>query len=109
MNPRTYFPILVLIIGSLMAPGCGDESKDKIATEKTETEHEVVTLTKKSAADIGLNLFITKMEPLTGALTAPAKVIPNQDLEAQVGSLVQGRVHQVFAKVGDYVKPGKHY
>ncbi len=107
MNPRTYFPILVLIIGNLVAPGCGDESKDKIAAEKTETEHEVVILTKKSASDIGLNLFTVKMEPLTGTLTAPAKVIPNQDLEAQVGSLMQGRVHQVFAKVGDYVKAGQ--
>ncbi len=47
------------------------------------------------------------MKPLTGALTAPAKVIPNQDNEAQVGSLVQGRVHQVFVKVGDYVKTGQ--
>ncbi|MDI6766081.1 MAG: efflux RND transporter periplasmic adaptor subunit [Bacteroidota bacterium] len=107
MNPRIYFPILVLIIGSLMASGCGKESKDEHTTEKHETGHEVVTLTKKSASDIGLILFIAKMVPLTGVLTAPAKVLPNQDLEAQVGSLVQGRVHQVFAKVGDYVKAGQ--
>jgi cobalt-zinc-cadmium efflux system membrane fusion protein len=107
MNPRTYFPILVLIIGSLMAPGCGDGSKDKIAAEKTETKHEVVILAKKSASDIGLTLFTAKMIPLTGVLTAPAKVLPNQDLEAQVGSLVQGRVHQVFVQVGDYVKAGQ--
>ncbi|MDP2207573.1 MAG: efflux RND transporter periplasmic adaptor subunit [Bacteroidota bacterium] len=107
MNPRTYFPILVLIIGSLMAPGCGDESKDEITTEKTKTGHEIVILTKKSVADIGLTLFTAEMKPLTGALSAPAKVLPNQDLEAQVGSLVQGRVHEVFVNVGDYVKAGQ--
>jgi membrane fusion protein, heavy metal efflux system len=107
MNPRTYFCILLLIIGSLMASGCGDRSKDKIAAEKTETKREVVTLAKKSASDIGLTLFTAKMIPLTGTLTAPAKVLPNQDLEAQVGSLVQGRVHQVFVQVGDYVKAGQ--
>ena len=47
------------------------------------------------------------MKPLTGTLTAPAKVMTNQDNEAQIGSLVQGRVHQVFVKVGDYVKAGQ--
>lgn len=107
MNSRLYLPILVLIIGSLMAPGCGEESKDKITAEKTESNHEGVTLAKKSASDIGLALFTAKMVPLTGVLTAPAKVLPNQDLEAQVGSLVQGRVHQVFVQVGDYVKAGQ--
>ncbi len=107
MNLRIYFPILLLIIGSLMAPGCGEESKDDNTIEKHETKHEVITLTKKSASDIGLTLFTVKIEPLTGTLTAPARVIPNQDLEAQVGSLMQGRVHQVFVKVGDYVKAGQ--
>jgi cobalt-zinc-cadmium efflux system membrane fusion protein len=36
-------------------------------------------------------------------LILPAKLIPNQDFEAQVGSLVQGRVREVFVREGDFV------
>ena len=93
--------------GSLMLFGCNGGSKDDTTRDKPKTGHEIVTLTQKSISDIGLNLFIVKMKPLTGSLTAPAKVLPNQDLESQVGSLVPGRVHQVFVKVGDYVTTGE--
>jgi cobalt-zinc-cadmium efflux system membrane fusion protein len=37
----------------------------------------------------------------------PARVLADQDNEAQVGSLVAGRVCKVFVKVGDYVKAGE--
>ncbi len=107
MNSRAYFFPLLLLIGGLMLLGCGGASKGKITTDKPKTGHEIVTLTKKGISDIGLNLFIAKIKPLSGALIAPAKVLSNQDLEAQVGSLVQGRVHQVFAKVGDSVTAGQ--
>jgi cobalt-zinc-cadmium efflux system membrane fusion protein len=103
MNSKTYFFPLLFLTGSLVLLGCGGESKEEKTTEKPKTGHEIVTLTKKSISDIGLNLFIAKTKSLSGALTVPAKVLPNQDLESQVGSLVQGRVHQVFVKVGDYV------
>jgi cobalt-zinc-cadmium efflux system membrane fusion protein len=107
MNPRTLFFPLLIIIGTLILPGCGDQSKDETSTDKPKTGHEIVTLTKKSISDIGMDLFTAKKKPLTGVLVVPAKVLPDQDLEAQIGSLVQGRVSQVFVKVGDYVTTGQ--
>jgi membrane fusion protein, heavy metal efflux system len=103
MNSRIYFLPLFIIIGSLILFGCNGDSKDNTTTDKPKIGHEIVTLTKKSIYDIGLNLFTAKMRLLTGALIAPANVLPNQDFESQIGSLVQGRVHQVFVNVGDYV------
>jgi cobalt-zinc-cadmium efflux system membrane fusion protein len=103
MNTLKYFyPLLVFPVILILA-GCNSSSKEEKEVENPKTGPQVVTLTKKSVADIGLTLFTAKLKPLTGALTAPAKVLPNQDLESQVGSLVQGRVHQVFVKVGDHV------
>jgi cobalt-zinc-cadmium efflux system membrane fusion protein len=107
MNSTKYFLPILFIICGLILPGCGGKSKDETTTDKPKTGNEIVTLTKKSISDIGLNLFTAKMKTLTGAFIAPAKVIPNQDLESQVGSLVQGRVHKVFVKVGDYVTAGQ--
>lgn len=74
MNLKIFLFPLFFIIGSLMLIGCSGESKDETTTEKTETEHGVITLTKKSISDIGLALFTAEMKPLTGALIAPAKV-----------------------------------
>ena len=107
MNSRLYFFSSLFILGSLILFGCEGESNDETTTEKHKTGNEIVTLTKKSISDICLNLFTAKMKPMTGVLIAPAKVLPNQDIEAQIGSLVQGRVHRVFVKVGDYVKAGQ--
>jgi cobalt-zinc-cadmium efflux system membrane fusion protein len=107
MNSRILFFPLVIIIGTLILIGCGDQSKDETSTDKPKTGHEIVTLTKKSISDIGMDLFTAKKKPLTGVLVVPAKVLPDQDLEAQIGSLVEGRVSQVFVKVGDYVTKGQ--
>jgi cobalt-zinc-cadmium efflux system membrane fusion protein len=103
MNALKYFFPLLVLTGSLMLVGCDNNSKEEKKTENSSTGHQIVKLTKKSVADIGLTYFTVQTKPLTGTLTAPAKVLPNQDLESQVGSLVQGRVHQIFVKVGDYV------
>jgi len=87
--------------------GCSNNSSEEKKTENSKTGPQIVTVTKKSAADIDLTLFTVRMKLLAGTLAAPAKVLPNQDFEAQVGSLVQGRVHQIFVKVGDVVTAGQ--
>lgn len=107
MISKSYcFPLFVLIT-SLALIGCGGETKDEKKTDRPKSGTNIVTLSKRSIADLGLTLLSVTMKPLSGTLTAPAKVIPNQDLESQVGPLVQGRVHQVFVKVGDDVTTGQ--
>ena len=86
--------------------GCSDKEEPK--KEESHNEHsEVVKLSAESIKQIKLETETVSLQPFTGYLTIPAKVITNQDNEAQIGSLVQGRVHKVFVKVGDYVKTGQ--
>ncbi len=89
--------------------GCAGEQKEK-ETAKLEENRErihVLTLKAESIQEIGLTLSVAEVKPIVGNMTVPAKLLPNQDFEAQVGSLVQGRVREVFANVGDYVKEGQ--
>ncbi|MGE5796172.1 MAG: efflux RND transporter periplasmic adaptor subunit [Ignavibacteria bacterium] len=91
--------------------GCGNnssgEKKDE-HPEHAETEHsDIVSISQASIKEIGLKTESISLKQFTGFMNAPAKVIVNQDYEAQVGSLVQGRVQKVFVKVGDYVKAGQ--
>jgi membrane fusion protein, heavy metal efflux system len=90
-----------------MLQGCGDKARDEKPKVNQKSEHETVTLTKKGINDIGLTTYTVALMPMAGELTAPAKVLPNQNLEAQVGSLVQGRVHRVFANIGDVITAGQ--
>ena len=57
--------------------------------------------------ETGIETGTAENETLQGVLKIPAKIITDQDYEAKVGSLVQGRVYKVYAKVGDFVKKGQ--
>jgi len=97
--------IAVNVLGFVLF-GCGGKEEPK--KEESHNEHsEVVKLSAESIKQIKLETETVSLQPFTGYLTIPAKVITNQDNEAQIGSLVQGRVHQVFVKVGDFVKAGQ--
>lgn len=86
--------------------GCSD----KVETKKDENHNEhrnFVKLSAEAIKEINIETEMVSLQPFTGYLIIPAKVITNQDNEAQIGSLVQGRVHKVYVKVGDYVKAGQ--
>lgn len=86
----------------------GCDGKEEPKKEESHNEQsEIVKLSSESIKQIKLETETVSLQPFTGYLILPAKVITNQDNEAQIGSLVQGRVHQVFAKVGDFVKAGQ--
>lgn len=89
--------------------GCGKSSKEETEKkeEKKEIEKKEITLSKESIEDIGIETETAGNEVLTGYLKIPAKIITNQDFEAKVGTLVQGRVYKVFAKIGDFVRKGQ--
>ena len=86
--------------------GCGGKEEAKKEASKNE-ENLIVTLSGESIKQIKLETETVSLQSFSGFLTIPAKVITDQDSEAQIGSLVQGRVHQVFVKVGDFVKAGQ--
>ncbi|MFA5833940.1 MAG: efflux RND transporter periplasmic adaptor subunit [Bacteroidota bacterium] len=105
MKARIIFFSIAAVL-SITLFGCSGKEEPKI--EESHTEHsEIVQLSTEAIKEIKLETEIVSFRPFTGYLTIPAKVLTNQDNEAQIGSLVQGRVHQVFVKVGDFVKAGQ--
>ena len=101
--------IMLLIAANVLVftlLGCAGKEEPKKEESKNE-ENVVVTLSVESIQQIKLETETVSLQTFTGFLTIPAKVITNQDNEALIGSLVQGRVHKVFVKVGDFVKAGQ--
>jgi cobalt-zinc-cadmium efflux system membrane fusion protein len=102
--------IFITIISiSVILFGCGENKNGKEVNKKEEESHEVgeVVLSSEARNKINLAYDEVKEGTISGTLKAPAKLITNQDYEAQVGSLVQGRVHEVFVREGDFVKEGQ--
>jgi cobalt-zinc-cadmium efflux system membrane fusion protein len=94
-------PAVILFTGCSRKKASDEEQSEKNANS------EIVKLNGKQIKEIGLTAETAVYKPFTGYLKVPATVLTNQDNEALVGSLVQGRVKKVFVKVGDYVKAGQ--
>lgn len=106
MFNKKYYLLILMIQLTLSFTGCTDKKEEH--TDEHHDEHsDVITLPQESINQIKLETSVASMQPLSGFISIPAEVITNQDNEAQIGSLVQGRVHKVFVKVGDYVKAGQ--
>lgn len=107
MSETKKISIYLVLAAVLIFAGCGKEKLAKEEGKKEEIRVEEVKLSEKQVKEIDLKTERVSFKQFTGFLSLPAKVITNQDNEAQVGSLVQGRVQKVFVKVGDYVKAGQ--
>jgi len=97
----------VLLITAFLFWGCGEKKNEEAKEESQPHEKREIILSDKAIKEMGIEIQTIKNETLTGLIKAAAKLIPNQDYEAQVGSLVQGRVWKAFVKEGDYVKEGQ--
>ncbi|HLP17606.1 MAG TPA: efflux RND transporter periplasmic adaptor subunit [Bacteroidota bacterium] len=109
MNSKLVYVVLFCALSASALWGCGDAGKShaEVAEDRHATHEAIVRLTRSGMSDIGLTVYTVTRKPLTGGLTIPATIVPNQDLEARIGSLVPGRVHQVFVKAGDMVSAGQ--
>ncbi|MDD5674016.1 MAG: efflux RND transporter periplasmic adaptor subunit [Chitinivibrionales bacterium] len=87
--------------------GCGPEKNGAEQASDQPNRAAVVTLSGASVKAIGLVTEKVTRKPFVHTFIIPAKVTANQDNEAQVGSLVSGRVCKVFVKTGDIVKAGQ--
>ena len=106
MINKKILAMLILAI-SIFIAGCGKEETN-VEDEYNEAEHsDEVILSMKSVKEINIVSEVARLQPFTGFISIPAKIIVNQDNEAQVGSLVQGRVYNVSVKAGDFVKSGQ--
>lgn len=101
--------ITILFIAVILF-GCGKNRNEETTNEETKEESykfRKVVLSSEARDKINLAFDEVKEGTISGTIKAPAKLITNQDYEAQVSSLVQGRVHEVYVKEGDYVKEGQ--
>ncbi|HPG42101.1 MAG TPA: efflux RND transporter periplasmic adaptor subunit [bacterium] len=86
----------------------GCNSKQEIHEEESHNENkQIVKLSFESIQQINLATEAVSLQPVIGYFTLPARVITDQDNEAHIGSLVPGRVHQVFVQAGDQVTTGQ--
>ncbi len=108
MKSLKYSLYTAICLALLVSCGNNSEEKGQEQEEIVEKDKkEVVVLSKEAIRDIKLETGTVNEDELTGVIGAPAKILPNQDLEAFVGSLVQGRVSRVFANVGTSVGKGQ--
>ncbi|MEI6091124.1 MAG: efflux RND transporter periplasmic adaptor subunit [bacterium] len=105
---KINFRFLIAAVAlSIAIWGCTAKEEEPAKEEAVQESSQEVKLTAESLKQINLETETVSLQPLTGFISLPAKVVTNQDYEAQVGSLVQGRVRKVFVKIGDFVKAGQ--
>jgi cobalt-zinc-cadmium efflux system membrane fusion protein len=107
MVKQSVFNIIVPLALAVAIVSCGQNKSGKEQSVEESDRPDIVKLTKASIREIGLETEIVSKKPFTKYSMIPAKVLADQDNEAIVGSLIQGRVCKVFVKAGDYVKAGQ--
>ncbi len=107
MAKRSAYSIIVPLALTVALVGCGQEKSDREQSSGEATRPSLVTLSPASSKEIGLETEIVAKKSFVKYTILPAKVLANQDNEALVGSLVQGRVCKVFVKAGDNVRTGQ--
>jgi cobalt-zinc-cadmium efflux system membrane fusion protein len=104
---RFTVKILIMIAVSILFLGCGKKEQPEVGTQTETGEQNIVKLSSQSIKEISLQTEIVSLKSFSREISIPARILANQDNEAQVGTLVQGRVSKVFVKVGDHVKAGQ--
>jgi cobalt-zinc-cadmium efflux system membrane fusion protein len=107
MNSKLYFFSVIILAAGLGLQGCTSKANNERPAALQKAAPQTVTVTHKSIKEIGLTTFTVVQRPLTGEVSAPATVVPDQNLEALIGSPVQGRIHKVFVNIGDAVAAGQ--
>lgn len=105
MEFKKYLLAIILISGLLIACSKNENKADN--ERQNETKEGIIVLSKEAIEKINLKYVTAEIKPLNGFLKVPAVIITNQNNEALVGPLIQGRVRKVFVNVGDYVKTGQ--
>lgn len=118
---RRVIPAFLLVLLLIAAAGCKRESKldeavegaPVVSTSETGEEHgeheeetNEVTLSQEQMKEAGIEVSAVGMQEVSSVLTAPARIVPTETATAEVGSLVAGRVTQLFVRDGSPVQKG---
>jgi membrane fusion protein, heavy metal efflux system len=100
--------ILTSFAAVILLAGCaGKDGAEENAAQAAGGADSLITVSKRTAEDVGLAICVVAERPLAGVYLAPARLIADQDLVAHVGSLLPGRVHSVAARIGERVRRGQ--
>jgi cobalt-zinc-cadmium efflux system membrane fusion protein len=105
-NTRELF-VVVQIATVIALAGCRRQEEGSGTSVEKKTGAQRITLTRQSVKDIGLECVAADIQPLKKELVIAAKLTVHQDHEAQVGTMIQGRVSKVLVNVGDRVQRGQ--
>jgi len=105
-NIRELFVLLQIALAVALA-GCSRQEEGSGTALEKKTEAHRITLTRQSVKDIGLECVAADIQPLKKEIVIAAKLTVHQDHEAQVGTMVQGRVSKVLVNLGDHVQLGQ--
>ena len=84
------------------APGA--HSND--ASGETDDHGDEITLTEAQAAAADVETAVVQASPLAAEIRVPARIVPTESGQAQVGALVDGRVVRLLAAEGQAVRRG---
>ncbi len=85
----------------------GGEAHDEGNDGHDDEEKNIVTLNPDAAARIQIRTATVEERTLSGVIRTTGRVDFDQDLLAHVSPRVAGRIHRVFATLGDKVKAGQ--
>ena len=123
MNRLPLYSLLLLLLAAPLA-GCGSDSEaasgeddhageapgahaDEGAGEGAEDEHgDELTLTDEQAAATEIATEVVRSSALAAEVRVPARIVPTETGQAQVGALVDGRVVRLLVAEGQSVRRG---
>lgn len=105
ITPATRRAVAVFAIALLVA-ACGEKKTETKEESKPAAASNVVRLTPAAAQSAGITVETVTTTALNATSHFTGAVEPNQQQLQQVTALTNGRVEQVFAKLGDAVRAG---
>lgn len=97
---------IAALVLALFAVACGDQKTETKEAPKPAGETNVVRLSPAAAQSAGIAIETVSTSTLTATAHFTGAVEPDQQKLQQVTALTNGRVEQVFAKLGDAVRAG---
>lgn len=87
-------------------PAAGDDEHGEEGHEHVEEHADEVVLTEQAIRSNGIRIATAKEQVLTSTFVAPARIAYDAERMAHIGSIVEGRIVELKARVGDHVKKG---
>jgi cobalt-zinc-cadmium efflux system membrane fusion protein len=106
MTTSAIHRAIAVMVLALLVVGCGDKKAETKEAPKPAGEANIVRLSPAAAQSAGITIETVSTATLTATSRFTGAVEPNQQQLQQVTALTNGRVEQVFAKLGDAVRAG---